>query len=280
MPSRKDKVGSRYVFISYQREDRPFVERLRNVLVQHAQNVWLDTSEILAGQDWQKAIIKALRGASAILLLASRYSAKSQWVRYEITSLLSMGKLVIPVLLDDTGKELLTGSLANLQWVDFRQGDFNSGVKMIVSALANVLPPVRRPKPRRRRSKWYFFISYAEEDSDFVTRLRSFLKDRGYAYWDYAESARNYNAQTVFELEDAISNSAACLCVISDAWRNSRWTIREYFFAEEVKRPGFLLKAKPIRPSLAIAGSTFIDFTVDVELGFSRLDAALKRKEL
>lgn len=270
----------RYVFISYHREDAPFVQQLSEALAERGLRVWRDTNEIHPGQNWQMAIEKGLHAASAMLLVASRHSASSRWVQYEAAKSVELGRLVIPVLLDEQGKELLTGSLAALQWVDFSQGRFSEGVDQILSSLADVLPPVHRAAPRRRKSKGYFFISYAEEDADFVTELRKFLKGRGYAYWDYAESARNYNAQTVFELEDAIANSAACLCVISEAWRNSRWTVREYFFAEEVKRPGFLLRAKPISPSLAIAGSTYIDFTVDAKQGFARLDAALSRKRL
>lgn len=80
------------------------------------------------------------------------------------------------------------------------------------------------------------------------------------------------------ELEGVIIDAAATLSVLSEDWKRSRWTVREYFFSEEVKTPVFLLKAKEMSPTLAIAGLTFIDFTKSNEDGYKKLDRELKRK--
>jgi hypothetical protein len=280
MPRKTDGLQRPYVYVSYSREDAQFVSRLHTDLTKHGIRVWTYETEIYSGSDWRLVAQEGLRNASALLLVVSRHTPKSPVVMYEAGVALSQGQPVVPVLIDEEGKGSLSGNLAELRRVVAYSGEYQTAVTIIVEALSQVVPPARRARRRRRKSKWYLFISYAEEDTDFVTKLRAFLKDRDYAYWDYAESARNYNSQTVFEIEDAISKSAACLCVISESWRDSRWTIREYFYAEEVNRPGFLLKARPIRPSLAIAGSTYIDFTKNEQQGFARLDAALRQKGL
>jgi len=96
----------------------------------------------------------------------------------------------------------------------------------------------------------------------------------------YPASERNYHTQFVRELESVIIDAAATLCILSEAWKNSQWTIREYFFSEEVGIPVFLLRAKEMKPSLAVAGAPYIDFVANVIRGFERLDRELKRKGL
>jgi hypothetical protein len=58
------------------------------------------------------------------------------------------------------------------------------------------------------------------------------------------------------------------------------WAPREYFFSQEVGTPVFLLRAKPIAPTLAIAGYPYIDFIADLARGYEKLERELKRKEL
>ena len=68
--------------------------------------------------------------------------------------------------------------------------------------------------------------------------------------------------------------------VLSPAWKKSKWTLKEYSFAEEIGVPVFLLKAKIMGPALAIAGIPFIDFVEDEHKGFQKLDRELTRKGL
>jgi hypothetical protein len=84
----------------------------------------------------------------------------------------------------------------------------------------------------------------------------------------------------VRELEGVIGDAAATLSVLSESWKDSKWTIREYFYSEEIGLPVFLLRAKQMKPSLAVAGSTYIDFASDAESGFRKLDRELRRKGL
>ena len=110
--------------------------------------------------------------------------------------------------------------------------------------------------------------------------MRDFLEDRGYAYWDYQDSERNYQTQLPSELEGVMLNAAATICVLSPAWKESKWTQRELAFSEEIGVPVFLAKAREIGPTLAIAGKLYIDFTLNEEAGFAKLDNELRRKGL
>ena len=53
------------------------------------------------------------------------------------------------------------------------------------------------------------FISYAGEDTAFVSELKSFLAERGDSFWDFQTSKRNYQRDSTLELEERISNAEA-----------------------------------------------------------------------
>jgi TIR domain len=137
--------------------------------------------------------------------------------------------------------------------------------------------PVKAQAPK---SKGYVFISYAQEDTEFVEALRHFLKERGYGYWDYQDSDRNYHTRLFIELEDVIKGAAATLSVLSPDWKKSQWAAKEYLFSQEVGTPVFLLMARAMGPTLVTAGYTYIDFARDMDGGFSKLDKELRRKGL
>jgi hypothetical protein len=68
--------------------------------------------------------------------------------------------------------------------------------------------PIARPEIK---SKGYVFISYADEDAQFVEELKSFLSKHGYAYWDFRESERKYDVDYSLELEGVIKGAAGTL---------------------------------------------------------------------
>lgn len=271
-----------YVFVSYSRRDITFVSRLADDLHRSGIEVWRDVEQISAGADWPKVIGQAVKEAKVLLFVASENSLQSEWIRHELTAFLSLGRPVIPVILDDEGAANLPVMLRQFQWVDFRGGYDQWKVESLTSALLNlgVRKQSRPIEPPTKKSEGYVFISYAEEDVDFVAELKEFLGSRNYAYWDYDESERNYHTQFFRELEGVILEAAATLSVLSEAWKLSKWTTREYFFSEDANIPVFLLRAKPLGPTLAIAGTPYIDFVEDRKRGFDRLDKELQRKGL
>ncbi len=268
-----------YVYISYSRHDREFSDRLSGDLSDAGFSLWRDIEQIQPGQDWKKALEGGLREAGALLYLSSSHSVESKWMDYELQAILQRGIKILPLVLDDAGAGRLPTAIQHIQWVDFRT-DYEQAFRSLVAALSGLRhegEPERKPTPK---SKGYVFLSYAKEDASFVEGIRSFLKERGYAYWDYEESERNYHGQFSQELESVIRDAAGTLCVLSPAWKRSTWTDREYFFSLEVGTPVFLLKAVDPGPTLSIAGQPYIDFMFDRSQGFEKLERELRRKGL
>lgn len=183
-------MSESYVFISYSRQDRLFVERLTAKLREAGVRTWTDLDNISAGQDWARAIDRGLIEATALIYVASKNSAQSRWMDAEYTAFLAKAGRVVPIVIDDEGPTHLPLPLQRFQWVDFR-GQFESALHSLLEGIHDLQgsSPLATAKPK---SKGYVFISYADEDAEFVADLKDFLKKQGYGYWDYRESERDY----------------------------------------------------------------------------------------
>lgn len=78
----------RTIFISYKREDSKFALQLRQALRGEKFNVWWD-EDLQTGEEWEERIDQALMMAEAILVVWSKRSVDSEWVKHEA----SIGKI-------------------------------------------------------------------------------------------------------------------------------------------------------------------------------------------
>jgi len=87
------------VFISYAREDAVKAKAIASALEQAGFDVWFD-ERIHSGSEYSREIEQALRSASAVVVLWSKSSVDSPWVRDEAAEGRDSGRL-ISLLLDD-----------------------------------------------------------------------------------------------------------------------------------------------------------------------------------
>ena len=92
------------IFISYASLDRPRVKPLVDALQQHGWSVWWDRT-ILPGSTWDDVIERALADARCVIVLWSRASIQSDWVRAEADEAKRRG-ILVPVLIDDVNVPL------------------------------------------------------------------------------------------------------------------------------------------------------------------------------
>jgi hypothetical protein len=143
-------------------------------------------------------------------------------------------------------------------------------------------PGTAREEPVPPKSKGYIFISYVQEDSDFVNRLRELLKATGYAYWDYTAGERDYHGALYRELEERIYGAAAFIAIVSDNWRHSDWVASEFTYARDAKKPIFVIQAKEMAKPVPILLNlqTRIDMSGKSEHGKQTLLEELAKKGL
>lgn len=93
------KAGGTDLFISYSRQDKARVELLTEVLQRGGWSVWWDR-QIAVGSSFDKIIEQAITNARAVIVVWSKHSVDSDWVRAEAAYALEKNKL-LPVRIDD-----------------------------------------------------------------------------------------------------------------------------------------------------------------------------------
>jgi hypothetical protein len=111
------------VFVSYASHDSWFVGQLNAELIEHGIRPWTFEWDIDPGDNFTAKISDAIDASAVIMVVLSRSSLQSLWVRQEWTTALTLSfsknKSVIPILLEDCEIPAL---LATVSYADFRQG--------------------------------------------------------------------------------------------------------------------------------------------------------------
>ena len=262
-----------FVFIYYPREDQLFVDRLVTDLRQAGVDARRALGVILPGKDGSPEIKKLMDEADAALYVLDDYMIPVQrrvFLRSTPVIFCSNRRLhAIPRIVS-------TPAGVKEQPVIHFHDNYDLAFQSLVSELPESVCRDHSLEPEQRMSMGYVFISYASEDTDFVVRLRSFFKGKGYGYWDYQESDRDYQQPLSVELEDIIRGAAATICILSPAWKRSTWARDEYDFVNEIGDPVFSLLVRPIEPTFRVTNKLYIDFTGSEEQAFEELDRKLR----
>lgn len=175
MPTEKPKV-----FLCYARKDKDRVEGLYQKLLDARFTPWMDTKDILPGEDWKRALIKAIREAPFFLACLSNNSVNRRGVlQEEIREALEIWRqklesdiYFIPVRLDECQ---VPETLANFQWVDlFSENDFKrllEGLKVGMERLGIIQPIQLRSQPIK---------SFSRDDMKTMLRENNFFNVEDY----------------------------------------------------------------------------------------------------
>jgi TIR domain len=87
------------IFISYKREDQPIARKLADALEREGWTVWWDP-KLRAGERFNDVIEKALKESKCVVVMWSKRSVESLYVKDEATYALNRNKLV-PVMIEE-----------------------------------------------------------------------------------------------------------------------------------------------------------------------------------
>jgi TIR domain len=176
---------SNYAFISYVRENRAEVDRLRDDLRRHGVDVWIDRDQIVPGRRWRLAIRDAIRqGASFLACFSEEYIKRNRtYMNEELT--LAIDELrqhafdrtwFIPIRLAPVpipARPLGGGEvLGDLHCVDLFE-NWEDGVRAIVDAISPEITAANRQILRRVEEavvggfdeKCYFLLELISEQA-------------------------------------------------------------------------------------------------------------------
>ncbi len=127
-----------WVYVAYAQGDRGRVERLRGDLQRRGVTTWVDQDDLPAGTpSWEQALREAIRGAPAVLLVASSHTRSSRYVADELRIAELYGRRVCPLWVEgEQWMECVPLGWGGLQYLDAR-GD---GYEAALDALATEVP--------------------------------------------------------------------------------------------------------------------------------------------
>jgi hypothetical protein len=141
--------GAPKCFISYSHADRPVAERLTNELGSRGLQVWLDALQIRPGDSLvEKIFEEGLKDCDLFLILLSKVSVTSPWVRQEldIALLNRLKKItrVIPVLVEECE---IPVALRALRWLNLNEGLTRAADLIAATAFDATAPPAPTSPP-------------------------------------------------------------------------------------------------------------------------------------
>lgn len=143
------------VFISHSSSDKAFVNLLVKILDFHHIDNWYDSSNILPGSNFSKEIEDALNGSESLIIVISKNSLQSEWVRREVIYFqATKPNSIIPILLDETNPSdlcRLTPGFEQYQSINFNKCMLAGYEKLMAHFDREFLPDFdRRTKSDRR----------------------------------------------------------------------------------------------------------------------------------
>ena len=129
------------VFTSYSRRDTETVDTIVEKMSQAGISVWIDRSEIKAGNTWRVQIVKAIDTSQAFLLMLSPNSAASVNVRREIDLSFDSERKIFAMMLNPVRPipAEIRYQLAGLQFIDARMVGFDKAVDQLIETLTEYL---------------------------------------------------------------------------------------------------------------------------------------------
>jgi Tfp pilus assembly protein PilF len=106
------------LFVSYASEDREVVRKIVSAFEAQGWKVWWDR-HINVGSSFDQRIEDAIDEARCIVVVWSRYSVRSEWVRAEAAEGLERN-ILVPILIDDVKPPLLFRQRQSISLVDWR----------------------------------------------------------------------------------------------------------------------------------------------------------------
>jgi catechol 2,3-dioxygenase-like lactoylglutathione lyase family enzyme len=144
-------MGMSYAaFISHASQDRRAAERIETAIGRP--RVWFDRSDIRLGALLGEELLSNIRRGRVLVLVWSEYARRSPWVQTEWIAAVTLGKPVIPVVLDAAP---LPQALANTLWVSLQRTPKAAMAELVRSVNARgrrasaVSSPMRLPDAAR-----------------------------------------------------------------------------------------------------------------------------------
>jgi hypothetical protein len=127
------------IFISYSSKDQDIAETICKALESRGQNCWISCRNVRAGENFQEAIVRALRTAKVMLLVFTSNANNSDEIKKELVLAGRHHVTVVPVRVEDVvPNDAFSYEFATRQWIDLFK-NWEQEIELLSSRLEHVL---------------------------------------------------------------------------------------------------------------------------------------------
>jgi hypothetical protein len=132
------------IFISYSSKDQDIAETIYQALEARGYDCWISCRDVHPGENFQEAIVKALRAAKVMVLVFTSNANNSDEIKKELVLAGRHHVTVVPVRVEDVvPNDAFTYEFATRQWVDLFK-DWEREIELLATQIGHVL---RAAKP-------------------------------------------------------------------------------------------------------------------------------------
>lgn len=143
------------IFVSYSTNDAPLANKMVEYLESNGRRCWIAPRDIASGLDYSDVITNALKECSVVVLVFSRHSAASQFVKKEITLAVSFNKRILPLRISQVD---ISGGwhflLNNVQWIEATSSPEKQFPHLLAGLNQEVIAPPPPPPSPKSWVKW------------------------------------------------------------------------------------------------------------------------------
>lgn len=135
------------VFISFSSKDLKTATAICGALEARGHACWMSSRDVMPGENYQGAIVRAIREAGVMVLVFSANANNSDEIKKEMSLASQSRIMVIPVRSEDVlPSEDFTYELATRQWIDMFI-DWEQAIEKLSKQIAVALPPEDGVRP-------------------------------------------------------------------------------------------------------------------------------------
>ncbi len=156
------------VFISHSSKDQKTATAICGALESRGHPCWMSSRDIMPGENYQGAIVRAIRDAGVMVLVFSANANNSDEIKKEMSLASQSRTMVIPVRSEDVvPSEDFTYELATRQWIDMFN-DWEQSIEKLCRQIDVAMPPedgmrpaITPPRPETGKSRVPLFAGIA-----------------------------------------------------------------------------------------------------------------------
>ncbi len=159
------------VFISYSSKNKTIADAVCNRLESANIKCWYAPRDIAPGEDWEDAIINAIKGARIFILIYTKDSNASKQVLNEVANASHANCVLLPFRVDDCDMSpKLSYYLTSVHWMDAMTPPLENSIYALTARISEVLgntppptpptPPTPSAPPPKKKSKNFRFYLF------------------------------------------------------------------------------------------------------------------------